>query len=105
MLKTTEQGVEDSSSKWNHSKAEVGRDLQRSSCPSPLHQQELSEDNVMNSFPHLAKQMKTEMITRDSVKGWNETGLNGQRDDTSGYNTLQKRGIKQAKLCGTLKRI
>lgn len=57
----------------------------------------------MNSFPHLAAQMETEMITRDSI-GWNETGLNGQRDDTGGYNALQKRGIKQAKSCGTLMR-
>lgn len=47
----------------------------------------------------------TEMITRDFVKEWSETGLNGQRDVTSGYNTLQKRGVKQAKFCGSSKRI
>lgn len=45
------------------------------------------------------------MITGDSVKRCNKAGLNGQTDDRSSYNIVQKTGIKEVKLCGTLKRI
>lgn len=45
------------------------------------------------------------MTTRDSIKQFNEAGLNDQADNRRAYNILQKTGIKEVKLCGTLKRI